>query len=171
MNTVSIRKTTSVILDFYTLLLQNTSLTETNYIEIDQKTLKIFDATLYPDEKLKALLNKLDRLEIIYRLNSGVSSTTQPIADTHIPRYSWVLKQAFSFETRNHLTLKLHTTKQMLPTPHLHLSQYVWIDFTVVFLSVVSMLLTFKYIIEVGVLYNDLRIQNAKQNYRKAYKQ
>jgi hypothetical protein len=69
----------------------------------------------------------------------------------------------FSFTARNHLTLKLQTSKSLLHLPssqvnHLPHTQYVWLDFLVAACSILSMLLTFKYIYEVASLYNDLRI-------------
>jgi|LauGreDrversion4_2_1035121.scaffolds.fasta_scaffold400802_1 hypothetical protein len=59
----------------------------------------------------------------------------------------------------------------MISSPHLHITQYVWIDIIVVFLSIANMLLTFKYIYEVAFLYNDRRIKDAKNNYKMAYKE
>ena len=59
----------------------------------------------------------------------------------------------------------------MISSPHLHITQYVWIDIIVVFLSIANMLLTFKYIYEVAFLYNDRRIRDAKNNYKMAYKE
>ncbi len=59
----------------------------------------------------------------------------------------------------------------MISSPHLYVTQYVWIDIVVVILSVSNMLLTFKYIYEVAFLYNDRRIRDAKNNYKIAYKQ
>jgi hypothetical protein len=59
----------------------------------------------------------------------------------------------------------------MISSPHLHVTQYVWIDIIVVFLSIANMLLTFKYIYEVAFLYNDRRIRDAKNNYKMAYKE
>ena len=59
----------------------------------------------------------------------------------------------------------------MISSPHLHITQYVWIDIIVVFLSIANMLLTFKYIYEVAFLYNDRRIRDAKNNYKIAYKE
>ena len=42
------------------------------------------------------------------------------------------------------------------------MTQYAWIDFTVTFLSVASLLLTFKYIYEVGMLYNEKKLKYAR---------
>jgi hypothetical protein len=67
--------------------------------------------------------------------------------------------------------LRLLIGKQMISSPHLHITQYVWIDIIVVFLSIANMLLTFKYIYEVAFLYNDRRIRDAKNNYKMAYKE
>ena len=64
----------------------------------------------------------------------------------------------FSFHVRNHLTLRLETSKQLLPMAHLPYSEYAWVDFMVAVCAIISLLLTFKYIFEVGSLYNALRI-------------
>ena len=99
-----------------------------------------------------------------------------------IPNFAWVsqlliltswitqtLKQVFSMVSSNHVTLKLLTSSRMLTAPHLYHTQYVWIDFTVLILALISLLLTFKYIQEVGSLYNEIRIQNATNNMKRAY--
>jgi hypothetical protein len=58
-----------------------------------------------------------------------------------------------------------------LPSPHLAYTQYFWIDILVVFLSICSLLLTFKYIYEVAYLYNDKRVKGNREQYKQAYKQ
>lgn len=67
--------------------------------------------------------------------------------------------------------MRLLIGKQMISSPHLQITQYVWIDILVAILSISNMLLTFKYIYEVAFLYNDRRIRDAKNSYKMAYKQ
>jgi hypothetical protein len=113
------------------------------------------------------MVSQIEKIEVIYRLKS-VKGDDQ-MGQT--PRYHWTIKQSFSYQNRNHLTLRLLIGKQMISSPHLHITQYVWIDIIVVFLSIANMLLTFKYIYEVAFLYNDRRIRDAKNNYKMAYKE
>ena len=105
-------------------------------------------------------------MELIYRLKSQSLPQTE-----FLPHYIWVIKQSFSFENRNHLTLRLHLSKQILPGSHLPYTQYVWLDFLVTILSIGSLLLTFKYIYEVAFLYNDKRVKRSRDTYKEAYKQ
>lgn len=135
-----------------------------NYMEIHQGNFEIFNETIFNDQKMKLLISSLDRLELIYRLKS------QPTPQTELlPHYTWVIKQSFSFENRNHLTLRLHLSKQIIPAPYLPYTQYVWLDFVVVVLSIGSLLLTFKYIYEVAFLYNDDLVKSNRDKYKAAY--
>lgn len=56
----------------------------------------------------------------------------------------------------------------MIPAPHLHYTQYVWLDITVALLAIGNMLLTFKYIYEVAFLYSELQKKNT-YTYKTAY--
>jgi hypothetical protein len=74
-----------------------------NFLLIERDRLEIFDQVKYSDENLKALLHKLDKLEIIYKVKSG-SLKVHPTMD---PQYAFTIKQVFSFASRHHLTLTL----------------------------------------------------------------
>lgn len=41
-----------------------------NYMEVEEGNLKIFNETTFNNEKLKLLINSLERLDLIYRLKS-----------------------------------------------------------------------------------------------------
>ncbi len=84
-------------------------------MEIDRENLSIFNESLFSDDKLKLLISSLDKLELLYRLKSQ-----QLPSNEYLPHYHWQIRQQFSFENRNHLTLRLKLTKQMIPAAHLH---------------------------------------------------
>lgn len=119
-----------------------------SFLELNQTSTGLLGTAT--ETELKQLINSLDQLEIIYRLKS-----TPPAA----PQFAYLIKQVFDFEARSHLTLRLDIKKQLLAVPNLNLTQYAWIDFVVVVLSIGSLLLTFKYIYEVGILYNQKTMQ------------
>jgi hypothetical protein len=56
--------------------------------------MNIFNDTLYPDATLKALVNRLEKFEIIYK------ATQAPVLDQSSaePLFHWTLKQVFSYE-------------------------------------------------------------------------
>ncbi len=66
------------------------------------------------------------------------------------------------------MTLTLNLAKQLIPSPHLQSTQYLWLDITVALLSLSSMLLTFKYIYEVAFLYSEMQ-KNNTTTYKTAY--
>ena len=71
-----------------------------SYLELNQSDLKFF--TTYTSQQLKSLFSTLDKLELVYRLRT--------LATPSRPQLSWTIKQIFSFEQRNHLTLRLLCT-------------------------------------------------------------
>ena len=48
--------------------------------------------------------------------------------------------------------------------------EYVWLDLFIIFLSLSSLFFTWKYIYEIAVQYNQLRLKYAKHSYSQAYK-
>ena len=47
----------------------------------------------------------------------------------------------------------------------------MWIDFFVIFFALASLFFSWKYIYEVAILYNELKMKYTKQSYTKAYKE
>ncbi len=77
----------------------------------------------------------------------------------------------FSFEDRNHLLLKLQVTKQIASDPFSRQfwEQYVWLDVSIILTALASLFFTWKYIYEVAVLYDELKVKYASSQTR-AYK-
>jgi hypothetical protein len=56
-------------------------------MEIDQTNFKIFNQAAFNDDKLKLLINSLERLELIYRLKSQSLPHNELL-----PHYIWLIK-------------------------------------------------------------------------------
>lgn len=77
-----------------------------------------------------------------------------------------------NFDDRNHMALKLYISKQAISDMYArqYWDQYLWVDLCIILLAIISLFFTWKYIYEVAVLYNELKLKFGKQSYSKAYK-
>ncbi len=68
-------------------------------------------------------------------------------------------------QSRSHLVLKVKITKTLAKTPQNltqpFFQQYAWLDFSIIILALASLFFTWKYIYEVGVLYDELKLKYA----------
>ena len=87
------------------------------------------------------------------------------------PLYEWTITQKFNLQMRNHLNLQIMIQKRALNNVkgYSFRSEYMWIDMGVILLAGLSLFFTWKYIYEIAILYNDLKLTNSKSKYEKAY--
>eukprot|EP00347_Sterkiella_histriomuscorum_P024278 403331685 len=143
---------------------------DSNFLEISRENQKIFDQQKFSNEQLKRLIVRLDKIELVYHLSSKLLDSRLA---KQFPLYQWLIKQEFSFQDRNHMSLRLMITKISATDEYAreYWTQYIWIDIGIILLALSSIFFTWKYIYEVAVLYNELKLKFAKSSYSKAYKE
>ena len=129
----------------------------------------------YNDDQIKTFLNYVEKFELYYQFNTYVPFYYKQ----HLECFGWQITQIYDFSLRAHFIVSLNIEKKAcedrtdLKYYEIFFARFLWVHVLVIFFSIISMILSFRYlytIIRIFWIKKNINLYGNNEEFLKEYK-